>query len=698
MDTFGQTIQIMVSLLTNPVYWFVLIMTVLITGPLGMIPGVGSTTVIAISLPFLVLNVDPVIGMVFVAGLLSLGNTMDIIPAVLLGYPSVATAVDFLEGHQLARRGLGARVLGASYAVSLFGGLIGAFAMAFALPLMRPFITSFSYPEISALALFGVAMVAVLARGAVLKALGAALIGLLLATVGSTVTSAVDRFTMGQLYLVDGLPLVPTILGVFALPEIIDLAMSKEAVAKPGTVSNREVWIGFKEGLQRWRTIPRQSLFGVFMGAIPGIGGAAIEWLSYALGIAFSKDKSQFGKGSLDGILFTESAQSAKEAGQAIPTLAFGIPGGSGWALCLAAMIAYGIAPGLGMLGQNLNITMGIVLTIGMGNLVGTILALFITGQVARLTLIPYQFVAGMILPLMFLSAVQARSHWGDIVVLLLMGSLGMAMKWFGWPRPPLILAFVLGRALEQNLWTAVSMGGPLIFVTRPYALTIVILAVIFAVYMIRMMRETQRQVREATASFVEVDSPVVEPIVPPERTTTLPSEPELRAGSAFRRRWKWEYVFWLVLAAWGGGLIFRESLRYTGPAQFFPLLASSAFLLVLAGLVLTEILKPNREDEEIMDIGMRTGTGMEAFRELVPIVAWVLGFIGLMGTVGLQIACIIFPAIYIPASLRWRGRKALWVLAPVALSTFVAVVIMDNVLNAYWPEPFITRWLQRLS
>ncbi len=209
-------------------------MTVLITGPLGMIPGVGSTTVIAISLPFLVLNVDPVIGMVFVAGLLSLGNTMDIIPAVLLGYPSVATAVDFLEGHQLARRGLGARVLGASYAVSMFGGLIGALAMAFALPLMRPFITSFSYAEIAALALFGVAMVAVLARGAVFKALGAAMIGLLLATIGSTPTSAVDRFTLGQLYLVDGLPLIPTILGIFALPEIVDLAMSKSAVAQAG--------------------------------------------------------------------------------------------------------------------------------------------------------------------------------------------------------------------------------------------------------------------------------------------------------------------------------------------------------------------------------------------------------------------------------------------------------------------------------
>jgi putative tricarboxylic transport membrane protein len=696
MDTFGQTIQIMVSLLTNPVYWFVLIMTVLITGPLGMIPGVGSTTVIAISLPFLVLNVDPVIGMVFVAGLLSLGNTMDIIPAVLLGYPSVATAVDFLEGHQLARRGLGARVLGASYAVSMFGGLIGALAMAFALPLMRPFITSFSYAEIAALALFGVAMVAVLARGAVFKALGAAMIGLLLATIGSTPTSAVDRFTLGQLYLVDGLPLIPTILGIFALPEIVDLAMSKSAVAQPGSVSNREVWIGFKEGLQRWRTIPRQSLFGVFMGAIPGIGGAAIEWLSYALGIAFSKDKSQFGKGSMDGILFTESAQSAKEAGQAIPTLAFGIPGGSGWALCLAAMIAYGIAPGLGMLGQNLDITMGIVLTIGLGNLLGTILALFITGQVARLTLIPYQFVAGMILPLMFLSAVQARSHWGDIVALLSMGALGMAMKWFGWPRPPLILAFVLGRALEQNLWTAISIGGPLIFVTRPYALTIIILAVLFAVYMIRMLRSTQQQVEQAVAR-IDLDAPIAPPISSGGMAAAMPpDEPERPRRFAVRPRWRWEHLLWLALAAWAGGIIFRESLRYTGPAQFFPLLASSGFLLILVGLVITDLLRPDQRANEIMDIGMRTGTGKEAFRAFLPIVGWIIGFIALMGILGLQLASIVFPAIYITASLRWRGKKALWVLAPVALSTFVSVIIMENVLNVYWPEPFITSWVQR--
>jgi TctA family transporter len=143
MDTFGQSLQIAANLLTNPVYWGVLILTVIITGPLGMIPGVGSTTIIALALPFLVLNVDPVIGLIFVAGLLALGNTMDIIPAVLLGYPSVSTAVDFLEGHQLARRGLGVRVLGASYAVSLIGGLLGAVVMAFTMPLLRPFMVNF---------------------------------------------------------------------------------------------------------------------------------------------------------------------------------------------------------------------------------------------------------------------------------------------------------------------------------------------------------------------------------------------------------------------------------------------------------------------------------------------------------------------------------------------------------------------------
>jgi hypothetical protein len=266
-------------------------------------------------------------------------------------------------------------------------------------------------------------------------------------------------------------------------------------------------------------------------------------------------------------------------------------------------------------------------------------------------------------------------------------------MKWFGWPRPPLILAFVLGRALETNLWTAVSIGGPMIFLTRPYALTIVILAVVFAFYMIRMVRGAQQQA-EQVAATVPADSPVAEPIPAGGGAAPRLAEPRQPRRFALRYRWRWEHLFWIALAVWGGGIIFRESLEYTGPAQFFPLLASSGFLLVLLGLIITDVVKPDRGPEDIMDIGMRTGTDTEAFRELLIVLGWLIAFVMLMGTVGLLAASIIFPAVYITASLRWRGRKALWVLAPVALSTFVAVVIMDNVLSVYWPDPFIRSWI----
>lgn len=695
MDTFGQSLQIIVQVLSNPMYWVVLFAAILLTGPIGLIPGVGATTVLVIALPFVILNLDPLIGLVFIAGMLSLGNTMDIIPAVLLGYPSGATAVDFLEGHQLARRGLGARVLGASYCVSMFGGLIGATTLAFTMPALRGFIVNFSYAEIAAMALFGVSMVAVLSRGAVLKGIGSAILGLLLASIGVLPITGIDRFTFGQLYLWDGLPLVAFLLGVFAFPELVDLTMSKRPVAASGSVvSNREVWIGFKEGLKRWRTIPRQSLFGVFMGSIPGIGGATIEWLSYALGIAFSKDKSQFGKGSLDGILFTESAQSAKEAGQAIPTLAFGIPGGSHWALCLAAMVSYGIAPGLGMMGQHLDITMGIVLTIGLGNLIGAIMALFISAQVTRVTLIPYTFVAGMMLPLMFLSAFQARFQLGDIVALLVIGTLGLALKWFGWPRPPMIIAFVLAPVLEHNLWTAVGINGPVGLLSRPYAIAILIFAVAAMIYLSRMMRVSEQRATQFVVpvepgSALAANGGTEDVFVRPEEpATAVPTRPRPRF------RWKWEYAFWGVLLTWVVGVVLRESLEYTGATRFFPFWASLVFLAIMAVVIAREFLLPDRERGEIMDIAMRTGTDMAAVRQLAGMLAWIGGFVVSMGTFGLQATAILFPLIFIPINMEWRGKKLLWTLLPMALAAFVVFGLLDGMMHVVWPDRFIWNWV----
>ena len=324
------------SYLTNLGYWGGFALAVLITVPIALIPGISATLVMAIAIPFIIISVgDPVIGVAMLAVLTGVDNTLDSIPAILLGMPGGATQVTFLEGNQLAQQGYAAHTLGAVYAVSALGGIIGALAMAIVIPMIAPVILAFGFAEIAAMAMFGVAMVAALSGGAMLKGIFAAAFGLLLSTVGPAKVTTDFRYMWDQDWLWDGLPLIATTIGVFALPEIIDLTMTRKSLAPPdANISYSEMFKGARYGMSRWRMTIRQSLFAVFFGALPGIGSGVIDWLSYAVGIAFTKDKSTFGKGNLDGVLFAESAQNAKEGGQAIPTLALGIPGGRAYSAC----------------------------------------------------------------------------------------------------------------------------------------------------------------------------------------------------------------------------------------------------------------------------------------------------------------------------------------------------------------------------
>ena len=702
MDILFDSIPIIGEHLFNPVFWGALILAILIAGPIGLIPGVGGTTTIALLLPFLILSVDPTIGLIFIGALIALGQSLDIIPAVLLGYPGPSSTVDFLEGHQLARRGLGARVIGATYVVSAIGGVIGAIALIVAIPFIRPLIVRFSYAEIAAMAILGIAMVVMVVRGSVLRGMAAALLGVLMAAIGTAALTAIDRFNFNQAYLIDGLPLIPTVLGIFALPEIIDLAASKRPIASTGEVSNREIWKGMGEGLKRWRTIPRQSLFGVFLGAIPGIGSAVVEWLSYAFGILFAKDKTQFGKGSLDGILFTESAQAAKEAGQAIPTLAFGIPGGIGWAMMLVALVSYGVAPGMTMLTTHLDVTMGLVLAIAIGNVISMFVALGIGAQVARLTRVPYTFVAGMMLPIMFLGAFQATLHLGDIMVVLAVGGLGLAMKWHGWPRAPFLLGFILGPIIERNVFTALQIGGVSYFVSRPYAMAILFISVVFASYLWWVMGAASREFSKATAEIVS--DPALASSEPASAPEPLPAPSTggaagaVAAASTWRTvaaYWRWEFLLLLVLGGWTAFVVLWESIGYTDEkAQLVPIWAGFAFLLVLIAISVDSVRRAHKKRAEVFDIGMRTGNDASAVRALLPIIGWIAGFMLLAGTIGFKYATVIFPVVFINANMDWHGKKRLWSLIPAAFGAFVAFVMLDGFLHVIWPETFVLSWL----
>lgn len=701
MDAFSATIGAAGGVLADPIYWFVLVIAVLIAGPIGLVPGIGSTTILAVALPFLVFNVDPLYGLVFVAALLSLNNTLDSVPAVLIGYPGPATQVTFLEGHQLARQGHAAHTLGAVYAVSAIGGVVGAVVLAFAIPLIRPLIVRFSYPEIAAMAILGIAMVAMLARGNILKGFGAATLGLIVASVGTSPLTGTPRFTGGELYLHNGFPLIPVVLGVFALPEMVDLAMRRQRISQAITdVSSRQVWAGAREGLRRWKVAIRQSLFGVVMGIIPGIGSAVIDWLAYAFGMALTKDKSEFGKGSLDGVLFAEAAQNSKEAGQAVPTLAFGIPGGAGWALALVALIAYNVNPGLAMLGQHADITIAIVLTIGIGNLMMTGLGLLITGHLAKLILLPSTFIAGMFIPIIFISAFQANFAWGDILVVAGAGSVGLAMKWFGWPRGPFLLAFILGPVVEANLWTALNLraDGAFIFLVRPFALGILILAAVFGAFLIWMLTKF-----EAAAPVAESAAPASPSAAAQFGSTSGGSSrgsgPTAEAGHAaapsrFRLRvqWQWEYLFWIVLLAVVGGYIFTETLGYSGRTQFFPLWASISFLAFMAALVAQSLFR-SINVSTAMDLGMSSGTDSSALKNLLPVLGWIALFFVMSGIIGFPFSIILFPLLFINARLDWKGMDRLWSLVPTGFAALIAF-LLDTLLNVVWPSTYILNWL----
>ena len=688
MEALAMSVPLIADFLTSPQFWLILGIALVLAGPLGMIPGVGSLTIASILVPFAILNLDPVHGVMLVAAIISLANTMDSVPAILLGYVTAPTQVTFLEGHQLAQRGEAARALGAVYAVSTIGGVAGAIALALLLPVIRPFIIRFSFPEITAMALFGILMISVLSRGAFLRGLAGAMLGLVIATIGLSSFSAQPRFTFDILYLNGGLPIIPVVLGLFALPEVLDLTMTGKPVSAPGTkLSNRQIWEGIQYGLRRWRVAIRQGLFGVGLGVIPGVGSGVIDWLSYMLGIVFTKDRSQFGKGSLDGLLFAESAQNAQNSGQAVPTLGFGIPGSLPWAILLAVILGYGIAPGLPLLGEHLDITVGVVLSIGIGNVLMVILALAMTPLLLRLTQVPYPFIAATLFPLMLLAAYQSRFNMADIYVVLAMGALGLAMKWHGWPRPPFIIAFILGPVVEQNAWPALQMGdGVLIFLTRPFTLGILILgaaAISFLLWALRPQAESN------------IEQPIIaggsddERAQEARRTGVLAWLPSL----SLNLRWQWEYLLWAILIGWVTVVVLREALGHVPSAAFVPMWATIAFLSLMALLAVLEFTT-RRSALRIMDIGMRTGTDTAAVRRLLPLIGWLLGFIVAIGFIGFQASAILFPLFYLPIAMGLRGKGWIWVLVSMGMIAAVTLGLMENLLNVFWPKPFIRDWL----
>jgi TctA family transporter len=250
---------------------------------LGILPGIGGVAGMALLLPF-TFDMDPHAAFALLLGLGATTTTADPISAIVLGAPGhAASAATVLDGFPMTRQGLGGRALGASYMSALMGGVFGALLMALVIPIMRPIILYLGSPELLAFSLLGMSMVAVLSGNAPLRGLTVACFGVMIAMIGADPQTGTLRWTLGQLYLSDGLPLVPATLGLYALPELCDLAVSRSSVASDGLKVDTKtgLLLGAKDCFRHWFLVLRCSWIGAALGTIPGIGGAVIDWISY---------------------------------------------------------------------------------------------------------------------------------------------------------------------------------------------------------------------------------------------------------------------------------------------------------------------------------------------------------------------------------------------------------------------------------
>lgn len=433
-----------------------MIFGVLVSSFFAAAPGIGGLLLLSLLMPY-AMTLHPFAYIALIFGAASVSNTANTFTSVLIGVPGGAgSQATILDGYPLAKKGEANRALGASFFASLLGGIIGAVTFMISLPFFKPLVLSLGSPEFLMLVLLGLSAVSILGGRQPVKGLISATIGLSVALVGTDARTGIERFTFGSDYLWDGVSLVIIAMGMFAVPEMVDLFRRKTSIAEMEPLKGGQLQ-GIKDVFRHWWLVIRCSMVGVWVGLLPGLGSSVADWFAYAHAMQTEKKNETFGKGDIRGVIAPESANNAKEGGDLIPTLLFGIPGSSSMAIILVGFTAVGIQPGTAILTNQASYMYGTVWTLVIANIMATLLCMAFTKQFCKACLVPYYY----LVPSVFLfCAVGAYGHeldMNDLLALLFFSVVGIVMRRYGWPRPPLLVAVVLGPQVQQYLWLSVG-------------------------------------------------------------------------------------------------------------------------------------------------------------------------------------------------------------------------------------------------
>ena len=449
----------------------------------GILPGLGSpAAVIAILLP-LTISLPPATGLIFMAGLYHGSKFAGSTTAILLNIPTETSSIVLcLDGHPLAKRGRAGAAMGMSAISGFIASTVGVLALTFSAPVAARVALSFEPPEFTALMVFGLVLVIVMASESALKGFISMTIGLLLSTVGLDIFSNATRYTFGNVNLDNGIQFLTLSVGLFAVGEVLINIEKRYDTSIFKLPWGMRKLLPTKDDLKTCRAaIAIGSVVGFVIGAIPGGGSTIGSFISYNLVKSSSRNKSQFGKGAIEGVAGPEAANNSEVGGAMIPLLSLGLPGNASTAVMLGALLLYGLQPGPLLFTSHPAIVWPVIASLYLGNFMLLILNLPLIPLWVQILRIPYWILYSSILVLAVVGAYSIRDSVFDVWMLILFSALGYAIRKAKIPAAPLLMAFVLGSSFESNLRLSMilSHNNPLIFVERPISASILAVIVI---------------------------------------------------------------------------------------------------------------------------------------------------------------------------------------------------------------------------
>ncbi len=638
----------------------------------GILPGLGGPTAMALMLPF-VFKMNAVEAFAFLLGMTAVTATTGDITSVLFGVPGEpTTASTIIDGHAMARNGETGRALGAVLMSSLVGAVFAGVALGAAIPVVRPLVLSFGSPEFFMLSILGISFVAALSGEDALKGLVAGGIGLMLATIGLDPISGIQRYTFGQLFLWDGIGLVPITIGFYAIPETIELAVLGTSISNKEVGEFGGVMEGVKDTFRHFWLVMRCSALGTVTAIIPGMGAATTQWLAYAHAVQSSPNKERFGKGDVRGVLGPGAANNSTLGGSLITTIAFGVPASVTMAILLGAFIIQGIVPGPDMLlpppKGHLDLTFSFVWVIIISNVITVGICFLFLKPMAKVTQVRGGIIIPIILVLIYLGAFAEKNAFEDMVIVLFFGALGWVMEKLEWPRPPVLLGLVLGPLAENRLFLSTDNYG-LAWMHRPGVMVIFALTLLGIFYPIIKER---REAKEKAASGASIGE-----------TGAAPAQQGLRFSPAV-----WftlATIILLTLALW-------QSRNFGYRAGLFPWAIGGPTLVLALGQLGRDLYgKKKKSERHIGDTESDVSPEDERQRTLL-IIVWTVAFFVAIWLLGFSYAVPLMMLLY----LKFGGKEGWVITLSVTFGTWLFYWgLFEKMLNVPFPEGLLFELLK---